>query len=358
MKSLLLILFAIPIFAIQPIVNVGDLPNDSQLEAYELSEEIFSMKVLEYYNKALMLKSQIQINGEVPLVKLTEPSFEELSDLELDVIIKYYKIAKDLEKQVESLTGLSQSEEIINLKKEIILTKKNYSDSLWEVKNSYLLRELKIKEKSDSICNERINQIEESLNSGCPDCINYFSIGVTENLFFADGDGLVNSEPNLGFQVSINALKIFGFGKSISFWYEYQAPRFTTDVTFNDQTQEMKWSSNLSAAGISGEFFPLLDMGKFKNGIKAGLGYFWSDGNIYNTIGNNYSWEGLKFNLEYFGGSSDSKYPFEIFIGAQIFQSVSDEFTFNLSNGNVIEIGNTNIGIYAGLRYNFWTSPF
>jgi hypothetical protein len=221
-----------------------------------------------------------------------------------------------------------------------------------------LEREIAIKNMADSICNERIQEIEKSLNQGCPDCVNYFSAAVTENLFLADADGALDVKPNLGLKIYLNALKIFGFGKSVEFWYEYQAPRFTTNTVISGTQQELRWNSNLSAVGLSGEFFPLIKFDKFRNGIKASLGYFWTEGNIYNSSGNFFNWEGLKIDLEYFGGLADSRYPFEIFIGATLYQSVSGDLEFNFADGTMLGLGNTQAGIFAGLRYNFWSSPF
>lgn len=358
MKYLFLFFFISKVFAVQPVVEVNELPTDEQLEAYELTEEIFSIKVMEYYNDALILKTQLELLGEEPIEKLSEPSYEELTDLELDVIVKYYNIAKSYETQVLNSTGMTQKEEIIWLKKEMIGMKLSYMDSLWDVKNSYLERELRVKKISDSLCNERIRQIEESLEMGCPDCVNYFSVAVTQNLFLPDSDGRLMTEPNLGFKLYLNAIKLFGFGKSVEFWYEYQVPRITSEVNVGGVQQDLRWNTNLSAVGISGEFFPLIEFKKFKNGLKAGLGYFWTDGTIYNRENDFFSWEGLKIDLEYFGGLADSKYPFEVFLGVNIYQSVGDELQFVFNDGSSFELGNTHAGIYAGIRYNFWSSPF
>lgn len=358
MKYFLIILFATSIFAVEPVVEVPKLPNDQQLEAYELAEEIFSMKVMEYYNIALTLKTQLELLGEEPSEELNEPSFEELTDLELDIIIKFYNKAKAFERQIRAASGMTQKEEIVWLKKEMLELKQDYMDSLWDVKNSYLQRELEVKNMADSICNERINKIEESLNKGCPDCVNYFSAAVTQNLFFADSDGELGSEPNLGFKLYLNAIKLFGFGKSVEFWYEYQAPRISTKSEINGVSQNLRWNTNFSAVGLSGEFFPVFKFEKFKNGIKASLGYFWTEGSIYNQNNNNFNWEGIKIDLEYFGGIANSKYPFEIFIGATLYQAVAGELQFNFSDDSNLGLGNTHAGIFAGIRYNFWTSPF
>lgn len=227
-------------------------------------------------------------------------------------------------------------------------------DTIWNIKNSFLQRELKIKEKADSACNARLKEIEESLNNGCADCVNYLSVSVMQNLFIPDAGDELTTEPNTGFKLYLNALKIFGFGGRVNFWYEYQAPRFTS--VFSPNTDKLEWNTDMSAVGISGDFYPI-KLVELRNGIKAGLGYFWSSGSVYNMNSGNFSWEGLKLDIEYFIGTQSSKYPLEVFLGFNVYQSTNSDLNFNYQDG-LISLGRTHAGIYAGIRYNFWTQAF
>lgn len=354
MKSLILILATVCLFSVEPIIKVPDLPSDESLEAFELTEEIFTVKVMEYYNIAKTLESQIKLLGYKPIEDLKNPSYEELTDLELDVIVKFYNIAKSYEAQLYSSSGLDQNEEIVALKRQLLQERSRSIDTIWNIQNSYLQREIKIKEKADSACNARLKEIEESLNNGCPDCVNYLSVAITQNLFLPDAGDELTAEPNTGLKIYLNALKIFGFGGKVNFWYEYQSPRFFTD--FSPTNQNLRWNSEMSAVGISGDFYPL-KLVELRNGIKAGLGYFWSSGSIYNLNSGNFAWEGLKFDLEYFIGTMSSKYPLEVFLGLNLYQSTNSDLNFNYQDDQIY-LGRTHAGIYAGIRYNFWTQAF
>jgi len=359
MKPLLLLIFLllnVKSYSAEPIIDVAKLPSDAVLEAYEENDALFTLAVLRYYENAVILKTQLELLGESVRQKIQPPSYEALNDLELDLIIKYYRIAKQLEQQVKESDEISINENIINLKKQIKLEKISKIDTLWQLTNSFLERELELINKRDSICYEQILGIQEKINDDCQNCVNYLSLSISENIFFTGNDNII-SNPNLGVKISINGEKLMGFGKFFEFWYQYQAPRFKTKEIIYSEELENSWNVNMNALGISTLFNPILDVDGFSSGLKVGLGYFWMQGSKYNIYPSDLYWEGLELNIDYIGGVSSSSLPFEIIAGIKVLHSFSDPLSFNTA-GPLIESEKTLITINLGIQYNFWSSSY
>ena len=356
----ILLLITFKLYSLEPVVKISELPAMEVLEAYEDNEELFAMKVMEYYKASVMLSTQLENLGFVPDEKYKAPSLEELSDMELDLIVRYYNIAKSLQGQVESITGAEKSNKVNELKKRIIEIEGLYTDSLWDVRNTCLLKQLEMKNNIESECYEKISKIEESLKNNCPDCVNFLSLAITENAFFGCFNDQLSSKPNLGVKVYLNASKPFGFGRSFEFWYEYQAPRFTTTFNYGNGGMDQTWNSSINTLGLSTKFFPI-DIASSKeisSGVRLGAGYFWGSGKMYNNEIANFSHEGMKVELEFFGGLSDYRYPIDIFLNLGLLQSFKNDLTFDLGNNNKLSFGKTMFNISLGLRYNFWTSLY
>lgn len=358
MIYLLLILLNLNLLSLQPEVKVAEIPSSEVLEAYEESEELFTMKVMEYYQNALILSTQLKSMGFIPDENVKSPSLEQLTDMELDLIVRYYNIAKSLESQVESISGYDKSNNFIELKKKITELESQFTDSLWEVKNSYLLRELELKQELEEKCNDKIVKIEDALKDNCVDCINFLSISVSENIFLGNFNGNLESKPNLGVKVYLNALKPFGFGKHFEFWYEYQVPRFISQFDYGDGEINEKWNSNINVLGVSTQFYPLLTGKEINGGLRLGGGYFWSSGKIYNRESASYFWEGMKVELEFFGGVNNPRYPIDLFFNVGLFQSFSNDLVFDLENDNTLNFNRNMFSLSLGLRYNFWSSLY
>lgn len=355
---LLLIIFTLNIYAVEPILKVSELPTMEVLEAYEDSEELFSMKVMEYYKASLILSTQLEYMGFTPDENFKAPSLEELTDMELDLIVRYYNIAKSLEGQLKSISGFEKSNTVNDLKKKIVDLESAYTDSIWEVKNTYLLRQLEIKNELEKNCNEKITKIEEALNNNCIDCVNFLSLAVTENIFLGDFNNSLESKPNLGVKVYLNAIKPFGFGRYFEFWYEYHAPRFITTFDYGEGDVNETWNSNINTLGLSTRFFPLVSSEDVSGGLRLGAGYFWTSGKMYNDEEKTFSLEGMKVELEFFGGISDHRYPIDIFLNLGMYQSFNNELIFDFTGANQLAFGKTIFNISLGLRYNFWSSLY
>jgi hypothetical protein len=334
--------------AIKPVKEVPPLPSPVQLEYYEDSEELFTYKVMEYYEIAVALRSQIESLGMTPKIKFNSPSLEELGDQEVALIVKYYNISRRLYKEIDAIQGKNildfmedaKDKQQENIDTIISLAKKNF-------------RYMSDCEREKEIL---IQELEEKFNGDCRDFTTVASGEFGGNILFTNGINYLSNKPHLSGRLNINPYKVLRFWQGLDLWIEYQDLKLTTQYP-NDFKKH--WSSFLAAVGARGNLFTDLvaNGNDYHDGLKLGLGYFWSSGNIYNDGSSNFDWEGMKLEIEYFVGSHGCNQPLEVFIRFGLYSSLGDELI--LTEGiRTLDAGRTITGISLGLRYNFWKSPF
>lgn len=344
----LLMLAATQTLAMTPVKDVPPLPNPVQLEYYEDSEELFTYKVMEYYEIAVALRTQIQTMGMEPSIKFTSPSLEELGDQEVSLIVRYYNIARKLYKEVEAIDGKS----IIDFMDQAKAKQQENTDTIVSLakKNFHQMSECE-KEKE-----MLIQELEAKYNGDCRDFITVASIDLSGDIFFTNGISGLSNKPHLSGRLNVNPYKALKFWQGIDLFVEYQDLKLTTQFT-NDFKKH--WSSFLATVGARGNVFTDLvaDGNDYTDGLKFGLGYFWSSGHVYNEGNTNFESEGIKFELEYFVGSHGCNQPLEVFVRFGLYNTLGNDLEFQVGN-QTIDAGQTITGIGLGLRYNFWKSPF
>ncbi|MFP4544740.1 MAG: hypothetical protein ACLFQU_10940 [Candidatus Kapaibacterium sp.] len=365
LKQIALIIMLVSAIALkseEPVVEVTPLPPEDKLEMFEATDELFVSKVLEYYDLALMLRTQLEIMGEDP-DPLYAPSFDELLDLDVEVIQKYHGYAKIYENQIRELPSNMPAFKVSELKRQIRDTVEYYTILISQIKDWHHIDKVKIMNKKDSASNAMLRIMEEEYYENCKDFRAIFSASGFVSQFISNGDGRVGVKPSPGARLNLNLYKILGFGRSIDLWYEYQAPVMRTErLLFDDAdfTLNEDWNSNLFAVGLSFNTTTFNNSQEYKDGLKLGVGYFWTKGNIYNKPAGSYDWEGTKLDVEYYGGIPNCGYPFELYARLSIYHSFSDDL--ELFTGSSVDpqfdLGRTHIGLSLGLRYNFWRSPF
>lgn len=360
-----MILSVSTLFAAKPVVILGELPGNSTLELYEDSEELFALKVMEYYQTAISLKIQLILLGVTPVTKLDPPSLEDLQELESKIIKKYYLKAKELEKEVlavdESYDVILQ-EELIKCKEDINGLKLKYTNENWNLKNKYNLEKLELIEKLESECNEKLERFVE-LSESSRNSVDILSISTAANIFLSNSENKIESGLSPSFRVNLNIYKLFGFGRKVDIWYDYMSPYIKTLSRFNndpDNYIKEEWKSHMHSTGISGKVGNIFGEDKYIDGLKLGLGYFFSGGTIYNKTIGEYNFNGMRFDIEYFGGNFSRHLPVEIIIGGSLYQSFDDGLDFYTGNIGTqeIKLGKTHLAVYMGLRLNIWRSAY
>ena len=75
---LFIICFSLNLFAVKPLTEKPFLPSKYFIEFYEDSPELFAMIVMEYYQKAIILKTQLEMLGQKATQEISAPTVEEI----------------------------------------------------------------------------------------------------------------------------------------------------------------------------------------------------------------------------------------------------------------------------------------
>lgn len=345
--------------AAEPVVEVPPLPPQNQLELYEDSEGLFAIMIMDYYQRAVALETQLLMMGVKPSQKIFPPTFEELEDLDARVIKKYHFLARTLEVQVIQ----SQETQVKIMENKMQDTINFWVDKYWETKNECFEKIIKEINKHDSICNDRLQKLEDQYYLSYKNSVTVLSCAVSENLFISYGNSKVDNDPSLAVRLNLNAYKLLGFWRGLDFWYEYMAPRITTTVKFEEEEREItlndRWDTDVSSLGISSTIQPIFDRVHYADGLRIGLGYFWAEGDVFNRDEGYMSWSGARLDLSYYAGPFDQKIPLEIFFGLSLYHSFNDDLVFHpgIPFVNPVNVNRTHISLSLGLRLNFWRSP-
>lgn len=351
------------VFAAKPIVEVPNLPDKAELELYEESEGLFSMQVMEYYKIAVALESQLKIFGIIPKTILKHPLFEELEDMDIKTLQKFYRIAKALEVEVlqapESMTENLQNQ-ISNLQLQLRDT-----ISQMTIQNSAERNQIldKMNQKLKEINELSSENIERALNSAFADCYDYktwFAVSPVTKIFISDGESRITNDPGLGVQLSANIGKLTGFWDGFELKYEYTSPVFYSNYNQDIITRHRdQWNTNLNSVTAGGKINVNKNTG-IDHGFYLSAGYFWANSQIYNNAASSMEWDGGLLSLEYFAASPSCKFPVEIFAGFTVYHSFSRNllFTTPVTGHENIELAKTHISANIGLRFNILRTPF
>ncbi|HRP02709.1 MAG TPA: hypothetical protein PLE30_08685 [Candidatus Kapabacteria bacterium] len=346
-------------FSAIPVVEVQNPDSKQILELYEDSEELFAMKVIDYYKTALMLETQLKVLGIDTKAKAIQPTMEELEELDYKVIVKYYKIAKALEDEVIA-APMSDREKLL---KHINHLEISTNDSLanmvlskGEELNSILEKSLERLKSMDKMYSKNLELIRDSYENNCMNSYSLISISGKANTFIANGGDYMKNDPWLSVKGTLNAGRISGFWKDFNVWYEYLSPNFITEYDKN-QEDRVYWNTNAHAVGIGGKI-PMMASQNFKHGINLELGYFWLKSHITNLTNSSSNWDGMNLNFEYYAGVPSCRYPFELFVSFSIYHNFSKNLRFYTDRPNypVIDINKTHMAISLGIRYNLLVS--
>lgn len=360
---LVLICFTIAsnLYSAKPVIEVGTLLPEEQLEYYEDSDELFAMKVMEYYQAALTLSVQLEMMGQMPEVVVTPPSIEQLEDLEVDIIIEYFIVAKRLENQVKQApeTDYAALQEIIsNLRTSMNDTIAHYIRVNRDLNSDIHNERIAMLKECDSLLKFRMQELENEFFAGCINSTPLISASALANYIFLSGSDALQSDISLGVNLNINLGKILGAWNGLGIWYEYVKPNFTTERLIEEEVFNEMWDTDLHAVGGS-ILFHIHKNPKYTDGIQFTAGYFWIESDIYNDRrGTFFNMSGLKLSAEYFASIPSCRFPFDIFIRFDLYNSFEDDIFFEtaLPDLEPIPVDRTLPGISIGLRYNFFRS--
>lgn len=384
MKSIIYGILLLMVFsflnAAEPVINVPDLPPEEKLEPFELDDEVFIPKVLEAYGWAVTLQTQLEILGVEPKTKVFPPAYDELIELDAEIISSYHQKALALEKEVmeapEDMADLEISElrdkikklkkEIFNLKQELFELELENQDITFYKNNNQKFMDTadSLRVYADSIkyhYYKKFSQKEEALKARY-DYLNSNKIALitvagSGHKFFFDHQGLEN-DISVGAMLTFNAQPLVQYGKYFELWAKYVSPRITTvqPIELIDSEEKVRWITDLYSFGISLTFDDLLRTNFFNLGVKGGAGFYWGESEAVNTEFADAVWRGEQAMIELNLDNDSEELPLE-FYAAWNFYFPSKDLNFS-TNAGVIPNGKENFYDFSvGLRMSLWNVP-
>lgn len=378
--------------AAEVFIDIPPKPTNREINSLMRNKELFSAKVMEYYTAAVMLKAQteyLNINTDISVPK---PTVNDLSFRDKKVLINYYRLILKLQDVIRQAPENPDKKMIENLRDRLRQTHRDI-DSLntvlfeMDLQNQHIdfykdnMDRLIVKldrliVEMDSMHVTHIDDLLELRDA----IISYYeydwrnnepfaSVGLSGNMFFANGYDHVENKPSLGVMVSLNLYKLFGWWSGLYVWYEHINPLIKTTYVYDHKEKdyysfEYEWKSNLSGIGFSQRFHFGGNNDKYRDGLKIAGGYFWSSGTIYNYAGY-FDYHGGRLDLEYFAGNFGLAVPVEAYLSLSVYHSFNKDVIFHHGlpdvygkyNGD-INIGKTHLAAKLGLRLNLHKLPF
>jgi hypothetical protein len=373
-------------------IDLPPKPTNSEINSLMRNKDLFASKVLEYYTIAVMLKAQLDYMNVDSDISVPTPSLNDLSFRDKKVLIRYYSLILKIKDLIIQQPESPDKERIADLRNRILASHRQI-DSL----NSYIF-EMRLQNQHIDFYKDNMNRLIEKLDilivqldsmhvAHIDDLmdlrnsiISYYEfdwryndpfaeVGLSGNMFLANGYDLVDNKPSLGVIVAVNLYKLFGWWSGLYVWYEHINPLMKTsylekraEFVYLENTYE--WKSNLSALGFSQKFYFNKDADRYRDGLRIAAGYFWSSGTIYNFPGE-FNFHGGRLDLEYFAGNFGLAMPIEAFMVISLYHSFNKDLIFHHGTPDIygqyhgdINTGKTHIAGKLGIRLNLHKLPF
>lgn len=362
--------------AAEPIVEVPVLPTGEQLEVYEDSEELFAIKLLEYYRLAAVLETQLDMMGVQPSYTAPVPTLEQLADADGKVLQKYAALAKALENQVystpsdinhaelEALRGAYKAslQTIDSLQAEVFRLGLNeqsisfYRNSMMRLirDNDSIIRAADKRRMEDyDRFKEREAAIRKSYDRASEDTEPVIAItGDALSVFFNNEN--LRTELSPGGGIIFHTYPIFGFGKNIELNLGYMNPLVYVEDEDDPNAISTEYENHVYTFGVTAGLPSIVSLEDLDFNLRLGLAAYWGHGNASNTAQPNNKWQGQMLKLEIGIAPLNKSLPAELTVGYNLMFSNRD-LLFS-SPTTTVELTNPNIHILRlGLRVNLWT---
>lgn len=355
-------LLTMKMMAIEPVVQVPQLPAD--LDAYTDDENIYFSKLMDYYLPAKVLETQLILYKQKPNQTIPQLTYDIISDLEPRTISNYYKIAKSLLNQVQSLDYSQIDNELANSKAEIEKLKKEIVRlSLDTTGISQIIETNEFLKENNQELRQKMNEIEKAYllkiaeidkqiystklqyaqNEKIYPTFLLTASPLIEQFFF--GDENLSSPISPGAMVNLSVLKLWDNTSVISLWGKYQYLSTEAISTIDPYFGKSIFYTNVWSFGLDFELnlSKVFEIKDFDWTMKLGGGYLIQ--NTTNAIQNTINADVIKLQFDFYNFSKTL--PLGVVIGT----------TFNKYLDDLV-IGWIHLGtpwvptIYAGLKFD------
>ncbi len=364
-----------------PIIELPEFPVGYSMEIYEDNDDLYAMKLIEYYKIAVTYQTQLAIIGDTNSTKIMIPSPEELTDNDAKILKKYYNQAKKLKNIIVGLPISARTKQISDLKENInkiqiqndslkvfadsySLLKNRLDENLKNIENvAKKLEELSISYENNKIENIKNLVIRETLfleNQKIHSKYrnNILSINLSGNIL-GEFTNLVENKLTFGAGLSLNTGYFLNLGEFINFDISMINLRNTlTDSTIKNNITTTNWENNIYNTGFSFNFQNLIRIQGMDVGLRAGVGYFWGGLKAVNTNFKNTDINGQTASIDLNLQNETSIVPYELYFGVKWYM-MNNDYRIDRQNGqqatNLYNFGELNLINYnIGLRIPIW----
>jgi|GEM_PF-1963394 len=375
-SAFILLLGGMTLRAAEPIVEVPTLPTGEQLEIYEDSEELFTIKILEYYRLASILETQLDMMGVSPNYSPPVPTLEQITDADGEVLQQYAALAKALESQVystpsdinhaelESLRDAYQESltTIDSLQAQVFRLGVNkhsvtfYRESMMQLikdNDSIIRRADSLRMKDYEMFQEREKAIRKTYDKASLSSEPVIAIAASGLSVFFNNDNL-RTELSPGAEIIFHTYPILGFGKNIELSLGYANPLVFVDDESNPNAITSEYENHIYSFGVTAALPSVISLEDVDFNLRLGLAAYWGHGNAPNTTLTENKWQGQMLDIEIGLAPLNKSLPAELTLGYNLMFG-SRDLVF-ASPSTTVDLSNPNIHILRlGLRVNLWS---
>jgi hypothetical protein len=364
-----------------PIIELPAFPIGYSMEIYEDNDDLYALKLIEYYKIAVTYQTQLTLLGDTSSVNLSVPSPEELTDNDSKNLKKYYNQAKKLKNIIVGLPNSARTKQLDDLKEKInkvqiqndslkvfadsySLLKNRLDENLKNIENvAKKLEELnynyeisRLEKVKDLIKREKLNIENQKIHSQFRN--NVLSINLSGNII-DEFSNLVENQISFGAGLSLNTGYFLNLGEFIDFDISMLNFRNKfTDSTNSNNITTTNWENNIYNVGLSFNYKKLVKLQGMDVGLRGGLGYFWGGLNAVNTNYKEANICGQTVSLDLNLKNEISIVPYELYMGIKWYM-MNNDYRIDRQNGqqttNLYNFGDLNLINYnVGIRIPVW----
>ncbi|GAB5464920.1 MAG: hypothetical protein Kapaf2KO_03560 [Candidatus Kapaibacteriales bacterium] len=371
----ILVIASANLFAAEPLVDVPLLPQGEALEIYEDSEELFAVKLLEYYGYSKTLSAQLEMMGVLPLANIPIPTIDDLTDADARVLARYAGYAKSLENKIRSTPSDLKHEQLEQLRTayaESLRVQDSLSAELFRLglnANSisfYRDSMMELIRDSDSTIKamdrmrledyknykereENIRNLYSGSDVGPEPAIAIQVNGLTSII----NNDILRSELSPGANLIINTYPVFGFAENFDLSFGYYNTNIVVDSE-EPNSQTAQYSNHIYSFGINGTVPGIINLDDLVMNLRLGAAAYWGHGSAVNTGLPENKWQGQLINIELGLDSPYPSLPAELIIGYNLL--IANRNLIFASPTDVVELDNPTLHILKiGLRFDLWS---
>jgi hypothetical protein len=348
---------------------VPEKPSADILSLYTDSEGLFAVKIMELFQDAVILNTQLKILG-AKVSEVQQPTIDDLTSTDDAVFNKYYKIAKDLENKVKDFKSENAYGTTLQLQEDLIDSRNlvnTYKDSLFQMKlqgidNDAMQNMLdeslaRIKELKDSLLRKSTNY-DHLINKEISEKpTNLESVYISGFKFFPNTTKL-ETDVSLSLGLTMALSKLMGYDDLFDIFAEYAQPRFfVTSNPYRTSTRpdREEFTSNMFTLGANLVLLKMKPMPDNLIYFKVGGGFFWGSSHLPNTFVDNSNWSGETLRFELTTSRSDIYFPLDVFVAYSL-NFVTKNINLPYIDNNQTSVTQCNLlsNVQLGIKLKLW----